>query len=92
MRPDRFELPAFWFVARRSIQLSYGRNTVSIPSLLADQRTKFALGAIPISLLRSALVAAALPVGKGQRGDVIVSNGEFRGRGRDGLGLTMTGG
>jgi hypothetical protein len=24
-RPERFELPAFWFVARRSIQLSYGR-------------------------------------------------------------------
>ena len=26
MRPERFELPAFWFVARRSIQLSYGRT------------------------------------------------------------------
>ena len=25
VRPDRFERPAFWFVARRSIQLSYGR-------------------------------------------------------------------
>src|SRR5208282_2393752 len=25
-RPERFELPAFWFVARRSIQLSYGRE------------------------------------------------------------------
>jgi len=22
VRPERFELPAFWFVARRSIQLS----------------------------------------------------------------------
>jgi hypothetical protein len=25
-RPERFELPTSWFVARRSIQLSYGRN------------------------------------------------------------------
>ncbi len=25
-RPERFELPTFWFVARHSIQLSYGRS------------------------------------------------------------------
>ena len=25
VRPERVELPTFWFVARRSIQLSYGR-------------------------------------------------------------------
>ena len=29
VRPERFELPAFWFVARRSIQLSYGRISVA---------------------------------------------------------------
>jgi hypothetical protein len=26
VRPERFELPTLWFVARCSIQLSYGRN------------------------------------------------------------------
>jgi hypothetical protein len=25
VRPERFELPAFWFVAKCSIELSYGR-------------------------------------------------------------------
>ena len=39
VRPERFELPASWFVARRSIQLSYGRArganiTTSISELL----------------------------------------------------------
>ena len=29
VRPERFELPASWFVARRSIQLSYGRITAA---------------------------------------------------------------
>ncbi len=29
VRPERVELPTFWFVARRSIQLSYGRILVS---------------------------------------------------------------
>jgi hypothetical protein len=27
-RPERFELPTAWFVARYSIQLSYGRSKV----------------------------------------------------------------
>jgi hypothetical protein len=27
VRPERFELPTLWFVARCSIQLSYGRIT-----------------------------------------------------------------
>ena len=29
-RPERFELPTAWFVARYSIQLSYGRENLQI--------------------------------------------------------------
>jgi hypothetical protein len=29
VRPERFELPTFWFVARRSIQLSYERTVAT---------------------------------------------------------------
>ena len=39
MRPERFELPAFWFVARRSIQLSYGRTVLL--SLIASLSQRF---------------------------------------------------
>jgi hypothetical protein len=44
VRPERFELPASWFVARRSIQLSYGRNGARIlthwaaPAILPQSR------------------------------------------------------
>jgi hypothetical protein len=27
VRPERFELPTLWFVAKYSIQLSYGRTS-----------------------------------------------------------------
>ena len=30
VRPERFELPTSWFVARRSIQLSYGRKRKNV--------------------------------------------------------------
>ena len=28
VRPERVELPTYWFVASRSIQLSYGRTSL----------------------------------------------------------------
>jgi hypothetical protein len=35
VRPERFELPTLWFVARCSIQLSYGRNPVRSGTIAA---------------------------------------------------------
>ena len=35
-RPERFELPTLWFVATRSIQLSYGRLGPIIIELIGD--------------------------------------------------------
>jgi hypothetical protein len=37
-RPERFELPTTWFEARYSIQLSYGRETLYLPSLAQRRR------------------------------------------------------
>ena len=44
VRPERFELPTFWFVARRSIQLSYER-TVCFPTQIkkGSKERKFLL-------------------------------------------------
>ena len=41
VRAERFELPTFWFVARRSIQLSYARmrNPDRLPNRV--QNSKF---------------------------------------------------
>ena len=35
MRPERFELPTYWFEAKRSIRLSYGRTLIKSLPLLA---------------------------------------------------------
>ena len=45
VRPERFELPASWFVARRSIQLSYGRNRQIVSRNL---RTYRRIASIPL--------------------------------------------
>ena len=39
-RPERFELPTAWFVARYSIQLSYGREVEARNYPLAETKTQ----------------------------------------------------
>ena len=38
VRPERFELPTAWFVARYSIQLSYGRIYITLLPLPAEAK------------------------------------------------------
>ena len=40
-RPERFERPTPWFVAKYSIQLSYGRFVFLKPRILRKQLTHF---------------------------------------------------
>ena len=46
VRPERFELPTLWFVAKYSIQLSYGRTVVFITEPKIDYQA-FGCYAIP---------------------------------------------
>ncbi len=36
-RPERFELPTYWFEASRSIRLSYGRDAVALSNFILAQ-------------------------------------------------------
>ena len=45
-RPERFELPTAWFVARYSIQLSYGR-IVWFRGSFREGRTSYCPGMLP---------------------------------------------
>ena len=47
-RPERFERPTAWFVARYSIQLSYGRVIV-VRSLYTTKRCAFSCKAVKMS-------------------------------------------
>jgi hypothetical protein len=38
VRPGGLELPTFWFVARRSIQLSYGRTGMNAGTIRCDRK------------------------------------------------------
>ena len=62
VRPERFELPASWFVARRSIQLSYGRARGANITTPISQRHSDAIwaraarmGVIPLRRCNSSL-------------------------------------
>ena len=39
VRPERFELPTAWFVARYSIQLSYGRIYIEFSLLIPTAKS-----------------------------------------------------
>ena len=51
VRPARLERATFWFVAKRSIQLSYGRDRVGLKVILAR------------SCVRNAALGNNFPVG-----------------------------
>ena len=58
-RPERFELPTPWFVARYSIQLSYGRVLGTLmehgPENVAEREGfEPSMGLVPYSLSRGA--------------------------------------
>ena len=61
-RPERFELPTPWFVARYSIQLSYGR---AAGNLWRDLRVSWGPGQCPVA-------AKAQRLAPGRRGGGIL--------------------
>ena len=55
VRPGGLELPTFWFVARRSIQLSYGRAGVNAATIGCDKKiiTQLENGTVQVKWLPS---------------------------------------
>ena len=65
VRPEGFEPPTFWFVARRSIQLSYGRPELDL--ILGGQR----------AVVNEPTVAVPSAVALGRKGRVPKRDGDF---------------
>ena len=60
VRPERLELPAYWFEASRSIQLSYGRTRTDKPILPGNHDTGCLNGFGGTALNDRSLAVAAL--------------------------------
>ena len=54
--PERFELPTFWFVARHSIQLSYGPAQLTV--LASERRIIYGFFAPCVAAAHGAATAA----------------------------------
>ncbi len=66
VRAERFELPTFWFVARRSIQLSYARMRTQIRLPNGVKNAKFPGRSSPVLRPRVSMARPPLPTGQEQ--------------------------
>lgn len=51
VRPERIELPTSWFVAKHSIQLSYGRIVAELRLWIITEQNRFAQPGSPDTLV-----------------------------------------
>ena len=59
-RPERFELPTSWFVAMRSIQLSYGRSTAVAAASRSLREPDRGSGTMSLTAMLPAVAKTAL--------------------------------